>query len=485
MKVFTASLATETNTFAPCPTGLRGFEEGGFHPAGTHPNELTLFAGPLWALREHARHHPDWQIVEGLVASAQPSGITTRSAYETLRDRILAELEAAAPVDMVLFGLHGAMVADGYDDCEGDLLARARAIVGPATVIGATTDPHCHLTPAMTGSADVIVIWKEYPHTDVLERAHELLALCVAKHERRAQPVAAVADCEMITVIHTTREPGRSLVERLKSFEGRNGILSVSLAHGFPWGDVPEMGTKVLVYADGDAGNAQRVARQLAGEIVAMREALRIPFHDLDSALDRALAAAAGPVVISDGADNAGGGAASDSTFVLARMLERGIDNAAIGPIWDPVAVSIAFDAGIGARLALRVGGKIGPLSGVPLDLQCTVKGLVREMSMTGMAAGTRMACGDCALIEAAGIDIVLFSRRQQAMGIDMFTNLGCDPRRKRIVVVKSSQHFHAHFAPIATEVIYAAAPGTLTSDLDSLAYRKIRRPKWPLRSPE
>ena len=116
MRVFTATLATETNTFAPMPTGLASYREAGCFAAGKHPDRLTLFAAPLWALRQRAPER-GWHVVEGLVAMAQPSGITTRVAHETLRDELLADLRAALPVDMVLLGLHGAMVADGCDDC--------------------------------------------------------------------------------------------------------------------------------------------------------------------------------------------------------------------------------------------------------------------------------------------------------------------------------------------------------------------------------
>ncbi|KGD95310.1 microcystin LR degradation protein MlrC-like protein, partial [Achromobacter sp. RTa] len=146
--------------------------------------------------------------------------------------------------------------------------------------------------------------------------------------------------------------------------EGRDGILSVSVAQGFATGDVPEMGTKVLVYADGDAGRAQALARQLADELIAMREQLMVPYRSVDQALDEALAFGEGPVVLADRPDNPGSGAPGDATFVLRRMLDRGVTNAALGPMWDPVAARIAFDAGPGAVLDLRIGGKVGPLSG-------------------------------------------------------------------------------------------------------------------------
>jgi microcystin degradation protein MlrC len=479
MRVFSGSLATETNTFGPMPTSLASFRDRGYFPAGQYPDQLSLFAGPLWAARLRGREK-GWDLVEGMVAGAQPSGITTRQAYETLRDELLGDLRAALPVDMVLLGLHGAMVADGYDDCEGDLLQRVRAMVGPDVVIGAELDPHNHLTEAMVGHADVLISFKEYPHTDILERGLELVDLCAAKREGRIHPVAVVVDCEMIVTIHTTHQPARGFVDRLQSLEGKDGVLSISITHGFAWGDVPGMGTQVLVYTDGDAAQAQALARQLADELIAMREALNVDFPDIDTSLDEALAFDGGPVVLADSADNPGGGASGDSTFVLRRMVERGIRNAALGPLWDPVAARIAFDAGLGARLMLRIGGKIGPLSGDPIDLDCTVKALKHDMVMTGLA-GTPMQMGDCALVEAAGIEIVLISLRNQAMGTDLFTQLGCDLAAKKIIVVKSSQHFYASFSKVAGRVIYVGAPGAVARDLSTLPYRNIRRPKWPL----
>lgn len=479
MRIFCGGIATETNTFAPMPTGMASFKDRGYFPAGQHPNQMFYFAGPLWAARLKAPAK-GWTLKEGLVAGAQPSGITTRQTYEALRDEMLADLRAALPVDMVLLGLHGAMVAEGYDDCEGDLLTRVREIVGPQVVIGAELDPHNHLSETMVQKADLLIAFKEYPHTDVLERAHELVDLCEAHVQRRIQPVAAMVDTGMIVTMHTSRNPARAFVDRIKSLEGKEGILSISITHGFAWGDVPDMGTKVLVYADGDAANAQALASQLANELIGMREQLTVHYPSIDDALDEALRVTGGPVVISDGADNPGGGAASDSTFILRRLLDRGIGAAAVGPLWDPVAARVAIEAGVGARLALRIGGKISPLSGDPLDLDCTVKAVQSEHTQTGLS-NTTVHMGDCALVECRGVDMLLVSLRNQAMGTDLFTGIGCDLSSKKIVVVKSSQHFHASYSKMASHIIYAAAPGAVTLDLRTLPYRKIRRPKWPI----
>jgi microcystin degradation protein MlrC len=285
----------------------------------------------------------------------------------------------------------------------------------------------------------------------------------------------------MIVPIHTTREPGQSIVKRIQALEGKDGILSVSIAHGFATGDVPDMGTKVLVYSDGDAAKAQTLCRELADELIAMREQLRIPFRSIDEALDEALAFDGAPVVMADRPDNPGSGAAGDATFVLSRLLERGVVNAALGPMWDPMAVKMATDAGVGAKLMLRIGGKTSPYSGNPVDLMCEVKSLKAEMTMTGLSGGPT-SLGNCALVSAKGIEIVLTSTRNQAINIDLFTQLGVELQSKKIVIVKSAQHFYASFSKIAKHVIYMGGKGAATPDWDTFTYHKVKKPRWPLK---
>lgn len=479
MRVFSAGLGTETNTFAPLPTGLDAFVEHGYYPAGQHPDHMTFYGAPLWVARERGSSL-GWDLREGLVAGAQPGGPTTRRAYETLRDTILSDLRAALPVDLVLLGLHGAMVADGYPDCEGDLLRAVREMVGPATVIGAELDPHVHLSPAMVDVADLLVMFKEYPHTDILARAYELVDLCAAKAAGTIAPVAAMVDCEMVVPFHTTRSPAKDLVARMQALEGHDGILSVSLSHGFATGDVPDMGTKVLVYADGDAARAHAVARQLAHEVIALRDQLRVSYLGIDEAIDAALASPLAPVALADRSDNPGSGAPGDATFMLRRLIERDVQDAALGPLWDPGAVRVAFAAGVNATLAMRIGGKTGPSSGDPVDCDCTVKALVPGMTMTSLA-GSQVQLGDCALVQTGGIEIVLTSLRNQALNVDLFTRIGCDPVSKKLLVLKSAQHFHASFSKVAALILYVAAPGAASPHHHLLPYRHIKRPKWPL----
>ena len=240
------------------------------------------------------------------------------------------------------------------------------------------------------------------------------------------------------------------------------------------------MGAKVLVYTDGDAGRAEALARELGQEIIGFREQLSPAYPPTDEALDQALAHGAFPVVLADSADNAGGGAPSDATFILERVLARGIDDVAMGPFWDPVSVQLCFEAGEGAEVQLRVGGKVAPVSGQPLDLRCTVLALKREAVMTGLS-NTPALLGDVAILRTGGVVLALTSLRTQAMGTDMFTQFGIDLAAMKLIVVKSSQHFYASYSQVAKHVIYVATPGAITQDYNSLPYRKVQRPKWPL----
>ena len=480
MRIFTAILGTETNTFAPLPTGLAEFEpiepKPGFKPEDIrHPFGMAVRAARERGLRD------GHEVIAGRGGFATPGGTTTRRAYETLRDRLLDDLRGALPVDCVILGLHGAMIADGYDDAEGDLLAKVREIVGPDVTIGVELDPHGHLTAVKAKSADVIVFFKEYPHTDIYERAVETVDLTIATAEKRIRPKKSIVDLGMLSMFHTSREPMRNFVRRMSDLEGRDGVLSVSLIHGFPWGDCPELGTKILVMTDDRQAHGDALAKTLADEVKGFRDSLLADYRSADEVIDAALAVEGGPVVIADSADNPGGGSAGDSTFLLRRLAERGIGSVALGPLWDASAVALCFAAGEGAKLPLRIGGKTSPASGDPFDAQVEVLRCERDARMTNVfGRGGTSPLGDTAVVRTdGGIEIVLNAFRTQALG-DVFTPLGVDWTAKKIVVVKSSQHFYAAYAPQAKDVLYAETPGSMTMNWKSLPYRK--RPKlWPL----
>jgi len=480
MRFFIAHLATETNTFAAAPTGLGDFEETGIFRGDASRRDPQGAGAFLRYLRELVEGDGG-EVVESLCTLAQPGGRTVRHVYEALRDAILADLRAAMPVDAVQLLLHGAMAADGYDDCEGDLAAQIRALVGPGVPIGLELDLHCHFTELMRRSADAIVAFKEYPHTDTDERGRELYRILKDAALGRVRPVTAVFDCKMVGLWHTTREPMAGFVRRMQAAEAEPGVLSVSLGHGFPWGDVPEAGAKLWVVTDNDPALAGSLAQALGREFWALRERIGAEVCDIDAALDAALAsnAGSGPAVLADVADNPGGGAPGDSTFILRRLVERRVANAAIGALWDLGAVHACKSAGVGARMALRIGGKCGPASGLPLDLEVTVRAIVLEHSQSALGARERL--GDCAWVEAEhGLHIMLSSIRTQTYGADAFTGAGITLADKAVVVVKSTQHFHAEFAPLARTVLYVSTPGAMSFDFAALPCRLRAPDYWP-----
>jgi len=483
MRIFTASFATETNTFSPLPTDRASFEAAFYAPPGAHPETPSLCSAVIPALRARAAAE-NLTVIEGTACWAEPGGVLRQDVYEAIRDDILDQLRAALPVDAVILGLHGAMVAQETLDCEGDLLARVRAIVGPDVVVAAEIDPHSHLTDARVEASDILAAFLEFPHTDFEARAEHVVDLALAAVRGRIRPVISTFDCRMIDVFPTSREPMRSFVDRIKALEGRDGILSVSLIHGFMAGDVPDLGTRVLVVSDGAPEAGCALAERLGQEVWSMRGRVKMETCGVKEAVASAVAAAragaARPLVIADMWDNPGGGAAGDNTVLLGALMEAGLQKLAVAAIWDPMAVAIAHAAGQGARIDLRIGGKTSAASGHPLDLKVEVRGLAAQGWQS--FRGSRVTLGSAAVVRPLGTetDIVLITSRTQTYEPDILTNLGVDPAEKQAILVKSTNHFHAGFAPIANEVIYCEVPGIYPSDPRRTAYRNLARPVWP-----
>lgn len=476
MKVFIAGLSTETNSFSPLPTGSLGFAEGPVFRGDATRHPLQYSTAPLHIWRETAEAR-GWQVIESLSAHAQPAGPTVRAVYEAFRDDILSDLRAAGPVDIILLALHGAMMADGYEDCEGDLIAHCRAIA-PDAAIGGLLDPHCHLTQEMLEAATLLVAFKEYPHVDVPERAADLFRLAADTADGQIHPVMRDFDCRMIIAMPTPSGSMRDFVDTMAAREGQDGILSLSIGHGFPWGDHPRTGTRALAICDGDGAKAEAVARDLGQRLYALRHQLHRDIPDIAKALDLAEAEEAGPVVLADMSDNAGGGAPSDATFLLREILDRGLTGVATGIFWDPVAVRICREAGEGATLPLRLGGKCGPMSGDPLDLTVTVRKCASGLTQRFGKLPAPM--GEVVWIETNGVDIVINDNRTQTFHPEAFEKLGIDLSKRRMVCVKSSNHYQAGFNPIAARVIPVATPGAIAPDFASIPYTRRRRDYWP-----
>lgn len=479
MRVFTAALATETNTFSPIAIDKRAFEASLYAKPGEHPATPTLCSAPITVGREVCGQL-GWELIEGSASWADPAGLVARATYEELRDEILLQLRAAMPVDGVVLGLHGAMVAQGYDDVEGDLLAAIREIVGPDVLVCAELDPHSHLTAKRVAAANFFVVFKEFPHIDFVDRARDLWSIAVRALKGEINPVMSVFDCQMIDVFPTSKEPMRSFVDRLYGLEqSEAGVLSLSVVHGFMAGDVPEMGTKVIAVTDNRPDIGAALAEKLGRELFAMRGTFMVAQVDERVAVDVAVAATKGPVVIADVWDNPGGGPAGDATVILGELIARGVTDVAVGTIWDPIAVQICMAAGEGAEIALRFGAKSAPDTGLPIDKLVTVKKLVPNAEMR---FGESFApFGDAAWISFDGIDVILNSTRAQSFDPSLFSAMGIEPTSRKILLIKSTNHFYDSFSRIASEIVYCSAGKPYPNNPATTPYSKARRDIWPM----
>jgi microcystin degradation protein MlrC len=243
---------------------------------------------------------------------------------------------------------------------------------------------------------------------------------------------------------------------------------------------VADVGSRVIVITDDQPALGRNLAEKLAREVWDMRDEITPQFLDMEEAISEASECEGGPVVLADMADNPGGGAAGDSMFIISRLIERGITDVAVGGIWDPVAAQICCGAGEGSEFDLRLGGKTGPSSGTPLDLRVKVMKIRKDFYVEALG-GSKGYMGDVALVHSGGVDFIVHSSRAQNTHPAFFTDFGVDISEKKVLVVKSMQHFYGSYALVSEKIIYTASPGCLIWDFTKFPYTKVARPVWPL----
>ena len=476
----------ETNTFAPTKADYRAFEAGAGRPgvqfgaaiAAAVAGANIPAAGALETL--HALGHK----TVGLVwAAASPSAQVTQDAYERIAGEIVRRLAEAGPVDGLYLDLHGAMVAEHYDDGEGELLARVRKVVGDRVPVVASLDLHANVTRAMIDRADGLVAYRTYPHVDMAETGQRAARLLDATLKRGRPMGKAWKPLNYLTSIASQCsliEPCKGLYQSLARIEQQHNAW-LSFTPGFPMADFAECGMAVFGYAAEEAKARAAVAR-LAGEVAEAEKDFALELFTPEDAVRRAMQRGepGAPVVLADTQDNPGAGGNGDTTGLLAAMIRLRADDAVLGMLIDPPSAKTAHAVGRGntARFAL---GEISGVPGhVPLAGEFTVEAL-GEGSFTGSGPyyrGLRLNLGPMALLrsrEAAGVRVLLASKKCQTADQDMFRHLGVEPKSQRMIAVKSSVHFRADFQPIAKEVLVVRAPGPALADPAEFGWTRLR----------
>ena len=485
MRLFLAMMSHETNTFSNLPTDRAQFEARNLHYGGeileAYRDTGTCIGGMIDAAARRGA-----TLVPSVAAAASPAGLVTKDIYGHIKERMLRDLKTAGKVDGVLLDLHGAMVPEGLDDGEGDLIEAVRAAVGPEVPIAVTLDFHANLSESMVRGADLLNGYKTYPHVDMAERGAEATGQLIDIIGKRWKPTAALRKPPILPPLGnqgTARGPMRRLYDLAAEMDKDPKVISISIFAGFPHADIPDAGFGVYVVTDDDQELADRLADRLADTAWAHRHEFIHAALPVREAVAKALAAPGKPIVLADMADNTGGGAAGDGTEILRELLRVGARSAVVACLWDPKAVALCVKAGVGASVTLDVGGKVDDRHGAPLR----VTGVVRTLSdgrfvhKGPMARGLHGRLGTTAVLDVNDVKVILISYRWQTFDPEMIRFVGIDPLDHKILVVKSTIHYRAAFEPIAGEIIEVDAPGLSSSNLARFDFKRIRRPIFPL----
>ncbi|MBP6896529.1 MAG: M81 family metallopeptidase [Gammaproteobacteria bacterium] len=492
MNVFIAGFQHETNTFAPTLADWAAFEAGSGFPAYRRgPVVIEAYRGkaiPIGGFIEAAEAQ-GWTLTASGWAGANPSAHVTREAFERIAGDIDADLRAALAgpgVDAVYLDLHGAAVTQHLDDPEGELLARIRAVVGPQVPIVASLDLHANVTQAMLTVADALVAYRTYPHVDMKDTgalAAMLLARRLARGSREPLAVRRLDFLLPLNAQSTMTAPADAVYDELLRLDATQGTV-LSFAMGFPAADIAECGP--VIWAHGE--QAQVAVDALFARVDQPRSQWRLDLKTPEAAVTEALALAADvsePVVIADTQDNPGAGGDSNTTGMLHALLAAGAGRrfpgqVALGLLADPEAAAAAHAAGEGAQIEVQLGRRVptwgGQFSDEPVRARATVRALRDgHVVLKGpMGMGGEVRLGPSACLEVDGVLVGVCTLKTQMLDRELYRFLGIAPEAMKLLVNKSSVHFRADFAPIASHILVAKAPGPMAADPADLPWTKL-----------
>jgi len=484
-RIALGGLIHETNTFVPGHTPLDAFTVYAGIDMVPH---LTGSPSALGGSLQQVQAAGD-VVVPLIYAAAMPGGTITQSAYETLLAHMLDVLRAALPVDGVLLALHGAMVAENQDDCEGEILAQIRQLVGPDCPIVSTLDMHGNLSQHMVDGADVLVAFNENPHLDTHERgveAAQLLQRILAGESIVAKALVKPPLLLSALTTWTAQLPLRAAHARAAELRQDKRVANISILGGFAYADVPDSGVSVLVTTWGDAALAQDYAQALGDLLWANRNAAANVGIAVDEVVAQAVAAQAWPVVLADVGDNIGGGSPGDGTILLEALMQARAQDAVV-VIADPAAVIEAIHAGVGNAFDGPVGGKCDDWHGHSVMVRGVVEALtdghytIEGPDHFAQLYGREVNMGRCAIVHTHGIRILLTERKTPPGNLAQLRSQGLVPEQQKIIVAKSAVAFRGAYGPIAAEIFEVDTPGLCTANLRRFPHVKLRRPIYPL----
>lgn len=490
MKLVIAMMQHETNTFSPLPTDYEAFGRAiGFDEPPSGHAVVETFSGTDMAIGAFLdlANQRNAEISVPIAAYAEPAGRVLDATFERIADRICRAV--AEGCDAVLLDLHGAMVTDSYDDGEGELLRRIRA-VNAEVPIGVALDFHANLTRDMVESATVITGYRTYPHIDMYETG-ERCGRTIMKHlDGAVEPRLTWGTLPIMTAMlcqAPDREPMKSPMDLAIAAEAEGQVLNASVFGGFPLADIPHVSLSTVIVTDDDPAAGEELRDEILAEAWRGRAGFVFQPEPLDVTIGKAKAISEGPVVIADYGDNAGAGGQMDDVSVVREILRQGLSDVAVGPVWDPQALSAMKAAGLGATVTLAIGGKTDSpalgIAGEPLELTGTVKTITDgTFRLEGdMMAGFPVNLDGSAVLDTGAIEIIVSGGRSEPYALQYFTHAGIDPRAKHYVVVKSRQHFRAGFEPMARHILMAGGQGVCREEFSAMPYTRLTRPIYPL----
>jgi microcystin degradation protein MlrC len=483
VRLAVAGLGHETNTYADEALGTTGMDAWSV-ARGDQIRRMTGQNTCIAGMVDRAAEL-DLELVPTFWAYCYPSGTIEADTYATLKDELLASLRAAMPFDALAIELHGAAVAIGTDDVEGDLGAAIREIVGDIPVVGAL-DLHGNVSDAMGERYDALLGCHLYPHTDLHDRGVEAVDLIVRMIEGEVRPVTHVEHLPMLLPTATTDAgfPAARMNEVCAEIEARDGVLDCTVFHGFPYTDTPLVGVHVVVTTDGDPVLARACGREVGQWIWSHREEFRPEVLEPAVAVKLATQTEAFPVVINDTSDNPGGGTPGDATHVLRAFIDAELQDACFAMIKDPETVQQAIAAGVGSTIDVRLGGKHDTLHGEPIEARAYVHSISDgNVTLTGpMLTGVTLHLGPMVRLTIGGVDVIVYSTgASQTFDPEVFLLHGIDVRRYKYVGLKSSQHFRAGFGDLAAEIITADSPGLTSQRVEVFDHTRPPGPLWPV----